>query len=159
MSNRRKRTRQISACRQSTGQTSSAIHCPATSSMTTNCGSLRPLSRAAMVAAGTPMAMEIAIPARSAMNSDLWRRMNTPRERGPQQNRSHRSPCAGTGLAISGAEERGDSKSPRGFVWHRGRGRDVSLHRSHRRFSPVRPRPAPPRSSSTSGSRTGELIL
>ncbi len=120
MSNRRKRTRQMSACRQSNGQPSRAIHCPATSSMTTNCGSLRPLSRAAMVAAGTPTAMESAMPARSAIEQRLRRGMNAPGERGPQQNRGHGSPGAGTGLAVSGAEEGGDCESPSWFCFAAG---------------------------------------
>src|SRR6266568_1205723 len=57
MSKRRKRIRAMIPWRQSAGQNSNVIHWPATSSITTNPGSCRPLSLAAIVAAGTPKAM------------------------------------------------------------------------------------------------------
>src|SRR5580658_9319902 len=71
ISKRRNRARAMRASRQLTRLPSRAIHWPATSSMTTKPGSWRPLSRAAIVAAGTPRAMESAMPERR-VSSSVW---------------------------------------------------------------------------------------
>ena len=55
MSNTRKSIKPAKRDFQATGAPTKVINWPATSSMTTNCGSLRPLARATAVAAGIPM--------------------------------------------------------------------------------------------------------
>ena len=112
MSNSRNRSSAISACFQSAGLPSSAIHWPATSSITTNPGSCRPLSRAAMVAAGTPERDGQDDPGDQGEQQAPGARVHAPREGRPKQHGCHRSPGARGRLAQSRAEEGGDGPGP-----------------------------------------------
>ena len=112
MSKRRKRTRAMRAWRQSAGLPSRAIHWPATSSMTTNCGSWRPDSRATMVAAGMPRRSVRAMPARRASEQSVRGGMERAGVGGPEEDGGDRAPGAGAGLAEARAEEGGDGPGP-----------------------------------------------
>ncbi len=120
-------------------------------------GVVTALSRAAMVAAGTPKAMEMVIAAISTKRITCGEGCSTQGKRSPKQNGGYRSPGAGTRLAEPGAEKSGDDPGPRSLLCER------RLFRRRRDYSSSEPLlcpPAsPPRSSRTSGSRMGELIL
>ena len=82
--------------------------------------------------------------------------MQAPGEGGPEEDGGDRAPSAGAGLAEACAEEGGDRPCPGGFRLQRGCAVGA-LFIIRARCS--RPPPSPPRSSRTSGSRMGELIL
>ena len=118
----------------------SASHCPATSSMTTICGSLRPLSRATRVAAGMPTAVAVRSHRKRNHRQQVQRHMTRHHE--PHQRRGDRAVRSWPGLQQARAEERADGPRP----W-----------RSSSLAIPGRSRA--PRSSSRSGSSTGDVIL
>ena len=83
----------------------SATSCPATSSMTTNCGSFKPEPRATRVAAGMPMRVTTAA-ATIVDHIRLAGGICETRQR-PEDYRCDRGPGAGAGLEASDAEECG----------------------------------------------------
>ena len=99
-----------------------------------------------------------AMPASRASSRACGRGMEAPGEGGPEEHGGHRAPGAGTGLAEARAEEGGDGPGPRAvlvLVWSGAWAEAQFSSESPSCWPPLRP----PRSSRTSGSRTGELIL
>ena len=139
------------------GANSSAIHWPATSSMTTKPGSLRPDSRATMVAAGMPRTKRRRCRlAERAAAPRGWR--GGPWRRRPRAGQRRPSPMCRGQACRSLRRRRWRRPRPRGFCFGQALGRAWWLGSYQSSESPPRPL-RPPRSSSTSGSRTGELIL
>ena len=160
ISKSRKRTSAIRPWRQSAGLPSSAIHWPATSSITTKPGSVRPLSRSTMRRRGNAEDQRQTRcrwpePAAAREPRDEATTPQRPTGAPPQP-----SPTCPDRACRSPRQRTSRRPTPtcvfRAWFWTGGSGRTFSVHPSP--FA-VRRRASPPRSSSTSGSRTGELIL
>ena len=120
MSNSRKRPSPTRACFQSGAAAASVSHWPAASSMTTFCGSLRPDSRAMMVAAGMPMAVAMAArmrlgPDGGNQDGDGWcvqRKAGPVKQRDPDESGSDGTPGAWARLERASTEEGADDPCP-----------------------------------------------
>ncbi len=95
---------------QASGTAMSATSCPATSSMTTNCGSFKPEARATRVAAGIPMS--VTTRGRDDRRPGAVRDRDARDGQRPNDNRGERSPSAGAGFEASYAEEGRDQRGP-----------------------------------------------
>ena len=79
----------------STGHAASAIHCPATSSITTCPGSSAPLSRSTIEPAGIPINTAIRAATAVPTANPTAAQMRRPRREKPHHRRAQRSPCPG----------------------------------------------------------------
>ena len=110
ISNARKSIKPASSGFQRMGQAIRVTSCPATSSMTTCCGSFLPQPRASSVAAGIPMAVTTTISTRmtgTRADGGKLRRQHPPQQRGGQ-----RSPSARSGTQASRAKEGRHQRRP-----------------------------------------------
>ena len=99
------------AWRKSKGQKSRAIHWPATSSMTTNCGSLRPDCAGDDGGGGDAEDEREGDAGEQDEEQRVRSGMEEPGVGGPEENGGDRAPGAGAGLA--------DSRRRRRWRWHR----------------------------------------